>query len=448
MLEQKFKPNSEKLNIKPVEITTTGKEQKYVNHDKEVREVLPQIYYYNAVILTSDIITLEVESSSFLPMCYLTFNDSQNMMDDLGFPTDNATVTVVLPSGHPNLANIFLTFKIIEYDQDTIANDIAKRISIVGILNIDDILIKEYNSYNMSSYDTLTEIAKKSGTGFMSNIDSTADKMIWLNPGERNYNFIQDVVKKSWVSDESFMVSFVDFYYNLNFIDVEKQLSQDIKEIAWVKQNRIDNETPKETDVATPMLSNNKSLQQNNNYFTGENVVNKSTDVSLQRGYTRNVHYYDIDGNWDKKAGAYKVYGLDTISSSKNGDNKIVLKGDGNSDFFTKNKSYIYMGKLDTKNVFPDYLWARVQNYENNIDLDKISMDIILPTPNFNIRRYEKIKLVYTKENVGVSGRPGSAKLNGEWLVTKIKFNKVGTSMMYQTLTLIKRELEIGGSNS
>lgn len=72
------------------------------------------------------------------------------------------------------------------------------------------------------------------------------------------------------------------------------------------------------------------------------------------------------------------------------------------------------MDRIDTSNVFPDYLWAKCQNEENIQDLQKIVIRIILPICNFNIRRYEKIKLLYTNQNIGIKSNQKNLKLNGE----------------------------------
>jgi len=38
-------------------------------------------------------------------------------------------------------------------------------------------------------------------------------------------------------------------------------------------------------------------MKTTNLYFSGENILNQSTDISLKRGYLRNIYFYDIDGN-------------------------------------------------------------------------------------------------------------------------------------------------------
>ena len=72
--------------------------------------------------------------------------------------------------------------------------------------------------------------------------------------------------------------------------------------------------------------------------------------------------------------------------------------------------------------MYPDFLWAKLQNEENLQDLQKITMQIILPKPNFNVKRFDKLRLVFVNNNVTVQGNTKNTKLNGEWLVTGIYF--------------------------
>jgi len=234
-------------------------------------------------------------------------------------------------------------------------------------------------------------------------------------------------------------------YYNLNFIDLEKALSQDLSEIKWVNTNIFDDqlstEDPSNAPLISPMLTNSDSQKMSNTYFVGEKILNKSTETSLNRGYLRNVHYYDIDGNWEEKSGAYKSYVLDTITTPGSENTSIYLKGDpGNLYFYNANQSYHYMDKLDTKNMYPDFLWAKLQNEENLQDLQKITMQIILPKPNFNIKRFDKVNLVFANNNVTVAGNAKNIKLNGQWLVTGMYYEWNG-SILYQYVNIVKREL-------
>lgn len=448
MITQKLKPNRDLLKLRDVEIAIDGNEPKYAEHKITVSSTVPTVFYYNAELPTNYIKKIVVDSNKFLPMCYIIFDDVLGIMHDVGFPTDNAKLTIILPSQHPNLANIFMEFKIQDFDVEYIRNSTAKRIHLWGICNVDNLLIKKFEAHqDTSTYDIMKKVAQDAGLGLMSNVDTSSDKMSWLNPGMPVYKFLQDTINKAWVGETGYIWGFVDFYYNLNYIDLEKSLSQDIKEIKWIPASTVDNtqatQGDQEVKLIEPLLSNEGSLITSNTYFSGEKIINRSTNISLERGYIRNVHYYDVDGNWEDKAGAYKVYALDTITTSGNNETTIYLKGEpGDTSFYTMNQGYLYKDKIDTKNMYPDYLWAMVQNEENLYDLQKISLQITLPTPNFNIRRFEKIRLLFVNHNVSPQGTQRNIKLNGEWLVTGVSYEWNGSAMA-QFVNLVKRELTV-----
>lgn len=438
MLELKFKPNKGKLRLDDAIIDTIGNDYKYADEKLKILKEVPQVYYYNQEFPMQYVKKLEIESTKYLPTLHIVFNDVYNVIHDIGLPTDNAKVTVVLPSKSDNLADIFLEFKIIKFNTDPIRNNNNKKIEMYGILNVENLLIKNYESFaDKTSYEVCEEMAQEIGLGLMSNVDTANDKMTWLNPGKNRYIFLQDdVIKKSWIGENSFVWSFVDFYYNINYVDVEKALTDDISEIEWVAKKH-DEETP---TTISPNLSNDMSMKDTNIFFVGEKIRNISTETSILRGYLRDISYYDVDGNWSEKAGSYKEYTLDTITAPDS-DNTVYLKGEpGDTTFYENNKSYHYLGKIDTANMHPDYLWAEMQNNENTHDLQKISINVMIPHPNFNIRRFEKLKLSFVNNNINAAERTRNFKLNGEWLVIGITYKWSGKAY-YQTVTLVKREL-------
>jgi hypothetical protein len=449
MIQQKQKPNKEKLKIKDVTITTKNMNPDYAQRKIDNVKNLPQVYYYDVELQSQAITKLVIDSNKFMPLCYVCYNDTYNIMHDIGFPSDNAKLTVVIPSNHGALANIFMEFKIQRYSVELLRGSTAKKIHMWGICSTENLLVTQYKSYDKkTSFDLMKETAIDCGLGLMSNVDSSSDAMTWLNPGQEVHRFLQDVANKAWVGETGFVWSFVDFFYNLNYINIENSLSEDINKISWVNTNIMNNKMI--TDIGesnktiAPTLTNENSQKGSNVYFTGEKILNQSTDISLKRGYLRNVNFYDIDGNWGDKAGAYKKYGLDTITSPGSQSNAIYLKGEpGDTDFYSKNIKNHYLDKIDTKNMYPDFLWAKLQNIENLQDLQKIAMQIVLPIPNFNIKRFEKIRLLFTNNSLGVKANQRNVKLNGEWLVTGVKYEWNGKSL-YQFVNIVKRELTIG----
>lgn len=439
MIQQKFKANRELLNIKDIVISDTGNGM-FGNSSKEnIIRSIPQIYYYGVEFPMSNVSRIDIDNNKFIPTCYVIFDDVLNIIHNIGMPKDDSYVTIILPTNDDFFANMFLQFKIQSYHIESKPGQDTKKVHMQGVLSIDNLLTKDYKSYDMTSYQLFEQFAKECGLGFKSNVNNSSDKMPWLRPGIFGYDFLKQVLDKSWISESSYVFGFVDLYYDLNYIDIERSLEQDINMIDWISTSADRNKST----IIKPFLSNDNALIGSNTYFTGEKIINQSTGISLDNGYIRNVSFYDIDGNWKDKAGSYKEYQLDTITTPGSESTSIILKGEpGNIDFYNKNKSYHWLGKLDTKNMHPDYLWAKVQNKENLKDLSKISMQIFLPKINFNIKRFEKTQLFYVNNNENIKNDYDNKLLNGEWLVSGQSLHWNGQSYS-QKVNIVKRELEI-----
>lgn len=446
MIEQKSKASRDKLGLKELEISYKGDSPAQANRKIQAASSTPLVYYYGAEIQSAHIKQLTIDSNKFLPLCFVNFLDVYGMMNDIGFPTDNAKLLIVMPSNHANLANIFMEFKITKFEVKSNRGG-SKQIMLWGICNLDHMLVPKYEWHDGSSYSVLQKIAQDSGLGFSSNINSSLDTQKWLNPGMNRLDWCQDITRSAWNGESSYIWSFVDFYYNLNYVDVEGELSSDISQPRWLEQqlfngtiNQSDNQKP---TYSPPFLTNNDAMRTTNQYFSGETILNKSTSTSIKRGYIRTIEYYDIDGNWQEKAGQLAQYDIDTITTPGSQNTSILLKGDpGSTEFYKMNKQVYWLGQIDTANSHPDYLYAKLQNSENLEDLQKIVLQIQLPIANFNIKRFEKIRLLFTNKGLGPGRTVRNAKLNGEWLVVGISINWTKQSMT-QTVNLVKRELTI-----
>lgn len=448
-LEQKSKPNIDKLGLKPVEISYAGNRPDIADQKLSAAKNTPTVYYCGVQLPAQSIVKLIIDSNKFMPMVYMCFNDVYNLLQGPGFPADNAKFTVILPSNSDYLGQVFVEFKVQKYELETKRNSNQKKVHFWGILNVEPLLISKYKEFkDTTSYDLIKNVASDAGLGFQSNINSTNDKQTWLNFGWNTHIFLQDTINKAWNGESSFLWGFVDLYYNMNYIDVESSLSQNIDDIKWyittmTSTNPGDNRRLDKNKLIPGQLSNDIAIRNTNTYFTSENALNQSTDISIKRGYIRNIFFYDKDGNWSKKAGKYKIYGLDTITTAGTNSQSLILKGDpGSTKFYTENNKNYYIGKIDTKNMYSDFLWAKMQNSENIADLQKVSMQIRLPIPNFNIKRYEKFKLIFTSNTTGPNGQAQSNKLTGEWLVTGLSYEWNGNSLS-QVVNIVKRELGV-----
>ena len=149
MIEQKQKPNKDKLRIKDITITTKGMNPDYAERKLDNVKNVPQVYYYDVELQAQSITKLIIDSNKFMPLCYVCYADTYNIMHDIGFPSDNAKITVMLPSNHGAFANIFMEFKVQKYSVELMRGSSAKKIHMWGICSVENLLIpyrRESNS--------------------------------------------------------------------------------------------------------------------------------------------------------------------------------------------------------------------------------------------------------------------------------------------------------------
>ena len=72
----------------------------------------------------------------------------------------------------------------------------------------------------------LKKICKELELGFNSNIKDTKDSMPWRNTNKKPYEFMDDIISRSYINDESYMAGYIDYYYCFNYVDVEKEMNR------------------------------------------------------------------------------------------------------------------------------------------------------------------------------------------------------------------------------
>jgi len=310
-----------------------------------------------------------------------------------------------------------------------------------------------FESFKGDSYKVLKKLSLEMGLGFASNINTTNDDMVWVNNANYRIEFMKDIVERSYIDDDTFLFGYLDYYYNFNFVDIEKQLKDDISE----QMNMLDRQqvSKDEKENITPLiLSNNPDQSSSNTKIDKYTLVNTSTKINLEYGYRHVATYYNkIDDE-------IKRYALDSITDDN--DNSIVLKGlpGENNGLFDNMKNGTWMGKLDTDNVHENYLHTIVQNKLNLKFLQKLKMKVKMNKVNYGLYRFQKVAVeLYNMgktPNNDTSGQepaktPVDAakqhddmiinKLSGEWLITSINITYSKKDGNSQELTLVKREL-------
>ena len=247
---------------------------------------------------------------------------------------------------------------------------------------------------------------------------------------------MDDILSYSYVSDEGFSYGYVDFYYNFNYVDIEKELSRDNSEDKGVDSSGMGINITGDSDrISRISLGNDRSFKESDSFISEYKVLNNSTSISLEKGYLNISKYYDTI----KKE--YLIFDVDSITSE--GSKTIIMKSaPQDSEFYKENVSFTYVGKLDPDNAHTNYNYSYVHNSQNIDDLQKIGLKLTLPSPNYNLYRFQKIKVLITNEGATPASRLKNDRISGEWFITDIKF--VYTQGEYkQEISLIKRELDV-----
>jgi len=432
----------------------------------------PYVEIGKQIIESTSIISLSLYNDQFLPRINMKFKDSTGHLLDSLFPLDNSIIKTFIQSSNDNLMPIRMDFKIMKYNpvksKSGDNNDII--IELEGVLDVDNLYNSPYKSYDDTSYNVIKQLAAESQLGFSSNMDNTDDKMVWINPAELNMNFIQYVVNFAFKSVDSFLYAYVDFYYNLNYVDIETALNDDITgQTALVGSKFVfdKNNTTALNQTSELVLLNHPENIDSNFYINKYDIANNSTSTNMEIGYSYFNSYYDTNGNiiYDIK--------LDTISTTGPDGNNIIMKG-GLGDVTAlqvESTTSEYNGKIDTDNVHKYFLYAYKSHELNLKFLQKIRMKIIITSANFNLYRYQKVKLRMYRINEFTKNQEKedeyknpqfesknsdtlikdedkmNQRLSGEWLITSINYLYGTSDKFEQEVVLVRRELSFNNND-
>lgn len=392
----------------------------------------PFVWYNRYLLESYDINFLELSHVDGIPTVKLTFRDGKNVMRDQAFPLDDTKITIFLNPRTTQLKPIHMDFKIIDFKIN------LQEYTCVGVLDVNKLYVKEFKSYKKSSsYDVLSKICRELGLGFNSNVQSSNDKMTWINTGNKIQHFMEQVIENSYLSDQGFVLGYIDWYYSYNYVDLQKELTRDIKTELGIMNNGLQTTLKLENKEATGrlLLTNDNGFTEGNSYFENYKIINKSTGISIQSGYKSIIKYYN---HLSKE---YLTFDLDSITDNSN--SKIILKGaPKDMSFKNDNLNYIYKGKLDDDNMHINYSYAKVHNDRNLFDLEKIGLEVQMKTPNFNLYKFQKILVLISNQDKGIQQEYYNQRLSGEWLIIDIKF-RLSDAKFTQVITLVKRELEV-----
>jgi hypothetical protein len=375
-------------------------ESKYINDPTmQVGVMTPWVSINSMVIQRENLNSFELNLNDRIPTIFVSFKDKKNAMAIDG-PLDSGIISIYIkPPDHENQRPIRLDFNITGFD----GNPKSRVYACSGILRLPKFFGELCQAFKPNtSFEHLKKICQDLGIGYASNESATADSMARLIPFENYEFFIDDTVKTSYKDDDSFFDWYIDPWYNLCFVNVNKQFEledkfEKINISAWppISAAPLGESGAGSAEIATFMLSNIHPYLISNLGIEGFTIKNNAGDVAIKNGYQRNGYWLNIDGKTIKPENAYS----EALTTPGAEQDFILLKGrkrDDNTahDYRNWNKaSWLGKQSLNTNqgNVHENYAFAKILNHQNLEELRKTNLDLNMRGINFYIYKYQKI---------------------------------------------------------
>lgn len=356
-------------------------------------------YYFSE----NELERLEINTNDWIPRCQLIVTINTGIFLTRHFPKDGDIISIFIRSFNDTfkpIRNDYLIDKLMtNYSTDNEAANITFYIN--GTLRVPDLYAETCKVIEQkTSYEALLDIATELKLGFVSNDkNETTDKQNWLCTWETNADFIDYITTHSYKDDQSFYDYWIDFYYNLNFLDINKVLSVSDKEPPkdGINRSTFSNDFLKDLDLyhnkSKLVLTNNREAATTNSYFNKIRMVNNTGIINSLNGYKRHIYFYDFN---DEKVVDYFIDTLITENSEKN---KVILKGRNNEEYYkseTKSKWLGWQYRTPEHNVHPHYKEAFIHNFQNLNETNKINIELSLPNSNFNLYKGQRIPIMFT----------------------------------------------------
>lgn len=418
------------IKLPPIEFKATNSQ----SDNNEIATGLgftPFFWYNGYQVSVRDIKSLDLWYEGIVPCASIVFADSIGFMKKEGFPLDNTKFEIFLNSGSKNLKSIHLRFKLTKFTENK-----NNSYRVVGTLDLKDFYKIKFENFRGTSFEVLRQIAKDLELGYNSNITNTNDSMCWLNHGKTYKDLLTDIIEHSYISDTSYVLGYIDYYYCLTYVDIEKEWLRDISKDVGLNSTGLNYiaSTEQQERVEILQLTNDKSNMSSPFYFGAFKLNNQSTKLSLTKGY------YTTSKVYDSASKQFLVFDVD--SQTSDGSKTIILKGaPGDNSDLQDNYRTNYSGRMDTENVHKHYYYSETQNKVNLDNMVRISVDLELPNANFNLYKFMKIQINFVNDKTTISNDEViSSRLTGEWVIIDIAY-KWNKGSLRQIVRAVRKEL-------
>ena len=452
----------------------------------------PIIRINDMVLGKDDIQSMLISSKGFLPTIELSLKFANTALISKNMPKDGDMISVFVRTNTSAINYLRNDFIINHVDSNISSKSANNTVFLRGELFIEG-FTSNNNTFGIigTSKDVMKEIAKKFKMGFAYNdADDMDDLQNWLCCFSSPQVFIEDVTRHSWKNNMSFFKSWVDLYYNLCFVNVNKFLSSDenpedeidltfFSSTVALNDLTSSNDKPDDAKPFLKVFSNFDSFKGSSFYISKWHPVNRSN--SLSSGYSNIIHSFTHNQNVyiENKDNCEDTLIVNPVYDTSKLDSYIILRGRAKYDenanpdneqarvnYSMQNTyiNHIWSGveyKMDkdensssnntwSGNVHHNYHNAAYQNEINDIELNKLYIEVVCDGLCLQVMRGERVP-VFLKYNTPLDKNispddPGFNRFySGYYIVDSIEYKyngkvKTGYSSFSTIMSLKRRE--------
>lgn len=399
--------NQSEINIPLINSSKSESGSMYSRNQPEIQQTsvhgiqAPLIMVNNIVVDFPDIINFSLISSGVEPTVSMTFKDRNHLTSTIDSPgIDNELRVQILPKFEGIYKKINLTFYItyINIDRD--------KVSLSGKYKSSSLIMSRLMSFGeINTYNLFEDIARGTGLGFASNIESNdLDKRYIYCDNKSYFDILEEEINFSCIED-GICDYWIDFWNNLVLVDIKDRYNNDDPPESMKLWVAGQNKEVTEGSIIEPMemdatLTNHPLLQSNELYV---------------------VNYRHINNPGSKTySGTDRVYSIYENDKQEYFDH-LIQDGDSKNDIFTK---YSYLG--ETYGGY-NYLLQRVKRSDF---LQKINsnenIEVELNTPLLGIMRGNRVNFMWYINDDKYRYKLDNLKENGaasEFLVSPTNYN-------------------------
>lgn len=421
----------------------------------------------------------EMDMNGFIPEIRFKFTMGNPMFISVNYPKDGDIVSVYFRSWVSVYRPLRMDFNVLNVrsSPSETSEGTGLTFSILGEARIPGLYSEVSKAFReKTSNDTLFDISQDLDLGFSTNEPEVIDTMTWICPNLSYYDFIKEVVTRAYKDDRSFFTCFIDGYYNLNFVNLNTQITttnvaQTCKVIRGLRDGTADDTAFAKTQLTEQetglLLTNQGGSSDLPLFISGYTLLSNAGNVTNHRGYVQEVQFWDEGLATDNPIERYVSYTIESITTENVGENVILQKGRAKENLYlreTRKNWYGVLNNFRNGGVHENFIQALIQNNFNNDDLQKFTLQVQTNSYYGGFYKGQIIPVsIYVndqgirKQNTGANNNQNSEQiinpvldrfLSGLYIIMGIQVCYDKFKGIYMVLNLNKREWTINSAGS